>query len=164
MGPASMEYYNLAPQQTKFNHPFYYKLFESTIKNTTANVLVDVVVNYSDDSYEVDQETLKARGVIDKAPCKDKGNKKDKIKIFRRVPSYWSAVAEVESGGKLAKGVDSKKRGRDDGAAFDAGKVLPSGTQFSYSIEGKMQDVGEKSETVPGKKLKLEAKQEFPKK
>jgi len=94
---------NIAPQETRFNHPVYFTAFEARVKDFVEDesvyVTMTVVVEYADELYAVDQKTLIDLGVLTANAGDADGYYKDKpwaVKIPRRIPITWKATGTVD--------------------------------------------------------------------
>ncbi|MBW4507263.1 MAG: DUF4157 domain-containing protein [Scytonematopsis contorta HA4267-MV1] len=115
LGDEANETYNLAPQQLALNSPAYENTFETPVRNARGDVTIEVKLEYEENTYKIDQGTLRQRNIItdyeEKVPWV--------IQLPRRVPSRWSAKASFVSGGSFGDGRATNKGGIRRGVSFD---------------------------------------------
>ncbi|MGF1490763.1 MAG: hypothetical protein ACFBSE_27030, partial [Prochloraceae cyanobacterium] len=110
------EDWNLAPQQTNFNHPAYANTIEAPVTaaiKAGATIKYTVRVQYPDDTYRIRPSVL-AQNLFPGTPSQNEINDAIKLNpgldapftLRRRTPGFWQATAEVIAGGKT---IDSGK-------------------------------------------------------
>ena len=138
----SMEDWNLAPQNSEFNHPVYFGLVEEQIFKGPVNtstglndksipIQVDVDLTYPSTTFQVTVQELIKRGVVAAIDISNKGIPTSKIIYFPiRVPTKWDVTAKITVSTAAKFPIHSLTQNQQD--AFHG--TTPSLAPFDFSV------------------------------